>query len=85
MIAVWRKLFVDHPDSVEETYFEHMGAAMYFCGAMLYTGFACFVHAFIPGAFEKTGSRMVTHLHDRMVANRNRKTTRETTTLDAAE
>lgn len=85
MIAVWRKLFIDHPDTVEETYFEHMGVAMYFSGAMLFTGFACFVHAFIPGAFEKTGSRMVTHLYDRMVANRMRKTAEEPVTLDAAE
>ena len=66
------KLFLDHPRTVDETYFEHLLVAGYFGVTMLAAGLACLVHALIPGAFTKTGSQAVRHLHDRMVANRQR-------------
>ncbi|MDW3207103.1 MAG: DUF6356 family protein [Alphaproteobacteria bacterium] len=62
--------FTKHPASVGETYTEHMGTAFSFAGPLLLAGLCCVVHAFLPFAFEKTGSRMITRLHDRMVANR---------------
>ena len=69
-MSVFRKLFVSHPESVGETWFEHLVHAGWFAGMMLYGGVACLIHAIVPGACEKTGSRVITLLHDRMVVNR---------------
>tara|TARA_R110002020_G_scaffold266483_29_gene481439 strand:+ start:3635 stop:3880 length:246 start_codon:yes stop_codon:yes gene_type:complete len=67
-----RRLFTEHPDSVGESYFEHMGVAFSFGFKMLGAGCACLLHGFFPFMFTTTGSRTVTELHDRMVANRRR-------------
>jgi hypothetical protein len=66
------KLFLDHPRTVDETYFEHLQVAGYFGVTMLAAGLACLVHAIIPGAFTKTGSKAVRHLYERMVSARHR-------------
>ena len=66
------KLFTEHPASVGETYFEHMGNAVSFSTRMLAGGLACMVHAFLPFLFVKTGSNAVTKLYDRMVVNRSK-------------
>lgn len=68
-----RRLFTEHPDSVGESYLEHMGMAFGFGGRMLLTGLACLVHGVLPFAFVKTGSRAITELHDRMVTHRDRR------------
>jgi Family of unknown function (DUF6356) len=62
--------FVDHPASVGETYLEHMGVASSFGGRMVLGGLACFVHALLPFACERTASRQIALLHERMVVNR---------------
>ncbi|MEM7443301.1 MAG: DUF6356 family protein [Pseudomonadota bacterium] len=67
-----RKLFNDHPASVGESYWQHMGVAFSFAGSMIAAGFACFIHGLFPFLFVKTGSRTITGLHDRMVLNRSR-------------
>jgi hypothetical protein len=69
-----RRMFSDHPASVGETYFEHMGQAFRFSAAMAVAAIACFLHGFLPFAFTRTGSRTIADLHDRMVANRSRQT-----------
>lgn len=70
---VSRKLFTAHPATVGETYGEHMVMAGSFALKLLLASLACLVHALLPFLFEKTGSRMISDLHDRMVANRRRK------------
>ena len=70
MTKLWQQLFVDHPQSVGETYFQHMGQASYFAAVMFLASIACLIHALLPGAFERTGSKAITHLYDRMVQNR---------------
>ncbi len=67
------RLFTDHPASVDETYGEHLVMASSFGFRMVLTGLACLVHALLPFLFVKTGSAMITTLHDQMVTNRNRK------------
>jgi hypothetical protein len=62
--------FTEHPASVGETYFEHMGVASSFGIAMLGAGLACLVHAVLPFAFVKTGSDTITGLYRRMVSHR---------------
>jgi hypothetical protein len=66
-----RRLFTQHPESVGETYFEHLCAATCFATRMLVGSVACFLHALLPFAFERTGSKCIKELHDRMVVNRN--------------
>lgn len=62
--------FTEHPRSVGENYWEHLAAASGFAGRLFLAAMVCFLHALLPFAFEKTGSRIVTGLYDRMVANR---------------
>ena len=65
-----KKLFVEHPQSVGETYFEHMGVAFGFGFRMLGAALACMVHGLIPGLFKTTGSKAVICLHNKLVTNR---------------
>ena len=67
---MYRRLFHDHPASVNESYGQHMRHALGFSGALLLAGLACFVHALVPGLCQRTGSRIITNLHRRMVTNR---------------
>ena len=67
-----RTLFTEHPKSVGESYFEHMGMAFSFSGRMLLAGLACFVHGLFPFLCVKTGSMAITELHSRMVTNRSK-------------
>jgi hypothetical protein len=64
------RAFTQHPASVGETYLEHMGMALSFALRLLLGGLACFVHAFLPFLFVKTGSGIIAGLHDRMVVTR---------------
>lgn len=57
--------FTRHPQSVGETYFEHLGVAAGFAGSMLLAATVCAVHALLPFMFEKTASRMVAELYQR--------------------
>jgi hypothetical protein len=67
------RLFTEHPESVGETYFEHVGVALSFSLKMFFGAMVCLVHAVLPFLFVKTGSEVITELHDRMVENRNLK------------
>lgn len=62
--------FTEHPASVGESYFEHMGMAGSFGFAMLKGGLACLVHGIFPFLCTTTGSQTVRRLHERMVTNR---------------
>lgn len=67
-----RRLFTDHPDSVGESYAEHLLTAAGFGTRLVLTGCACLIHALLPFLFVKTGSQQIAALYDRMVANRRR-------------
>lgn len=68
------KLFNEHPNSVGESYFQHMCVALSFFATFAFATFAAFVHAFLPFLFVKTGSNIILNLHDRMVNNRHKQT-----------
>jgi hypothetical protein len=67
-----QKYFLHHPESVGESYGEHLVQASGFGLAMLAGAGACFIHALIPGLFERTASGVITGLHGRMVTHRTR-------------
>lgn len=82
------RLFKEHPASVGENYFEHMGCALYFGARMFLAGLACLLHAFLPFLFQTTGKRTISDLHHRMVTHRckhQRKQTDKPFPLEAAE
>lgn len=80
-----RAMFVDHPESVGESYGEHFFVALGFGLTMVTAGLALFVHALVPGLFVKTGSLAITGLHDRMIAHRRRVRAGGVTSTDALE
>jgi len=67
-----QRIFTEHPSSVGETYWQHLGTAWGFSWRMMLASLACLIHALLPFLFVKTGSRSITELHDRMVVNRHR-------------
>ena len=60
--------FMDHPASVNESYWQHSRFALRFAGKLMLAGGAALVHAFIPAFFETTASRMVSSLHHELHA-----------------
>ena len=58
-----RKIFLDHPDSVDETYLEHARFAAGFSLKLFAAAFCALIHAFIPAAFEKTASKMIAQMY----------------------
>ena len=71
-MSAFKRLFTDHPESVNETYWQHLVAATGFGFRMIGGGIVCLVHALIPGAFCTKGSDLICELHERMVTNRRR-------------
>jgi hypothetical protein len=63
-------IFLDHPRSLGEGYWQHQRHALRFGATLIGAGFACLIHALIPALFERTGSTAVAQLHDQMVALR---------------
>jgi uncharacterized protein DUF6356 len=62
--------FTDHPASVGESYLEHLGRATGFGVRMVLAGLACLLHGLLPFMFQRTGSRAISELHERMVVSR---------------
>ena len=61
-----RRLFIEHPASVGESYMQHMRVAAGFGLSMLLGAGACFAHAIVPAIFKRTGSGTVKRLHARL-------------------
>lgn len=65
-----RRLFLDHPASVGESYPEHFGVASRFGARLIAGGLGALLHAVFPSLCQTTGSDTVAALHARMVAKR---------------
>ncbi|MEM9495716.1 MAG: DUF6356 family protein [Pseudomonadota bacterium] len=76
-----KRAFTEHPASVGETYFQHMGMAFGFGSKMVVSGLACLLHGVFPFLFTTTGKDCIKTLHDRMVVNRSRIPTQDLATL----
>ncbi len=59
-------LFLDHPATVNETYFGHMRFAFGFAFWLGVAAMAALVHALIPAFCETTASRILKRLHARI-------------------
>ena len=60
------RIFLDHPRSVNESYAHHARFAFGFAMQLLCAGAAALIHALVPCLFEKTASRIVLSLSDRL-------------------
>ena len=59
------QLFIDHPASVDETYFGHMAFAGWFAGKLFLAAGAALIHALLPFLFESTASGIIRELYER--------------------
>ncbi|MGI1661717.1 DUF6356 family protein [Palleronia sp. KMU-117] len=59
------RLFLDHPESVGETYGQHARFAFGFSFRLFGAACAALIHAILPWTFEKTASTIVADLHRR--------------------
>lgn len=66
------KPFTEHPESIGETYTEHLAHASGFGFRMILGGFACLLHGIFPFLFVTTGSKQIKTLHGRMIDNRSK-------------
>lgn len=64
------KAFTEHPNSVGETYFQHMRMSFRFGGRMLLASIGCFLHGLFPFLCVKTGSKAIIDLNHHMVTHR---------------
>ena len=62
---MYAKLFLNHPNSVDETYLEHAQFAAGFSAQLFLAAMAAAIHAIIPCMFEKTASRIIATLYAR--------------------
>lgn len=67
---MFKRLFIDHPKSVNETYRQHFFTSMRFSTKLFKAAIACFIHALVPSLCIKTGSKTITELHVKMVTFR---------------
>ena len=63
---MFRRLFLDHPASVHESYGQHFRVAIGFGATMLVGGLGAIVHAFVPALCKTRGSDTVRALHARL-------------------
>jgi len=62
------RLFLSHPESVDETYGAHFSFALGFALRLLGASLAALVHALIPCLSETTASRMIRQMHARIAS-----------------
>jgi hypothetical protein len=67
---MFRRLFLDHPASVGESYGAHFGVATRFGVTLLWGGLRAVLHGFIPVLCKTSGSETVVKLHAELVAKR---------------
>ncbi len=62
---MFARIFLDHPQSVDESYLEHMAFAGRFSGDLFIAAFAALVHAVLPCCFKTTASRRIAKMYAR--------------------
>jgi hypothetical protein len=60
------RVFIAHPETVDESYFEHMRFAAGFAFWLSVAAGAAAIHALIPALCETTASRILKRLHARI-------------------
>ncbi|MEM7218819.1 MAG: DUF6356 family protein [Pseudomonadota bacterium] len=61
-LSLYRRYFVDHPEAVGESYFQHAREALSYSGRFALMSLACLLHAIVPGCCTSTASTRVRKL-----------------------
>lgn len=61
-----KELFTAHPNSVDESYFEHLAFAGKFSMKLFFAASVALVHAILPFLFEKTAGNIIKELYGRI-------------------
>lgn len=69
-MAIMQKIFLDHPRSVGETYYQHFFAAARYGFKLTAAGMACLIHAAIPSCHRDTASGVVINMARELVDRR---------------
>jgi hypothetical protein len=77
MLVYLKRLFSEHPQSVNESYLEHLFAAAGFSIKLAYAALVCLIHAILPFLFVTRASEQLNALHAKMIQNRNRREGKE--------
>ena len=64
--SIFAKVFLDHPASVDESYFAHMRFALRFSFWLSVAAGAALIHALVPACCETTASRILGRLTQMM-------------------
>jgi hypothetical protein len=67
---MFARLFIEHPRTVGEGYFEHMSAALSVARRLAVASAACVVHAIVPGLCKTSGSTAILKLHAEIAPRR---------------
>lgn len=70
---MFKRLFIDHPRTVDESYIEHFVFAGSFGLKMIWGGIGAVVHAIVPGLCITAGSDMIKTLNQTIVQQREKK------------
>jgi hypothetical protein len=65
-VVMLLRLFLSHPASVGESYFQHQRVALSFALPLLGAGLAATMHALVPAVFERTAGGIIRKLYDRL-------------------
>jgi hypothetical protein len=84
MFASLKTLFNAHPESLDESYLEHLVHAASYASRLFAAGFCALTHAIFPFLFEKTASNLIKQMYAEMMA-RGANTPVEQPRLHAAE
>jgi hypothetical protein len=68
MQTTLHRVFLSHPQAVDESYGEHFVFALGFAARLFGAACAALVHALIPCLFETTASRMIREMHARIAS-----------------
>jgi len=68
--GIFQHVFLKHPRSIGESYWQHQRHALQFGTAMIAAGVACLIHGLVPALFLSTASRTIRRLHDKLVVTR---------------
>lgn len=68
--ALFEHIFLEHPRSFGEGYWEHQRHALEIGSSMIAGGVACMIHALVPVLFKRTGSKTIRRLYEYLILTR---------------
>jgi hypothetical protein len=61
------RLFIEHPRSLGMSWAGHGAGAVKIGASLIVAGFACIIHALVPGWFTQTAGKTITGMYEHMM------------------